>query len=80
MTWGAVSHWPLHDLRLGTERLELRLPDHAPLEELALAHLGRRRRSPRPSTTTGPSVGSPTPSGTWRTAADWRPAAAWSTA
>ncbi|MGA9776090.1 MAG: GNAT family protein [Candidatus Dormiibacterota bacterium] len=29
-----MSHWPLYDLRLRTERLELRLPDHALLEEL----------------------------------------------
>ena len=29
-----VSHWPLYDLRLRTERLELRLPDAALLEEL----------------------------------------------
>ncbi len=29
-----VSHWPLYDLRLRTERLELRLPDTALLEEM----------------------------------------------
>jgi hypothetical protein len=29
-----LSHWPLYDLRLCTERLELRLPDTALLEEM----------------------------------------------
>jgi RimJ/RimL family protein N-acetyltransferase len=29
-----LSHWPLYDLRLRTERLELRLPDTALLEEM----------------------------------------------
>lgn len=33
-TLASVSHWPLYDLRLTTDRLVLRLPDSALLEEL----------------------------------------------